>query len=40
MTEGKILIGMMDKYDNDLMSALGVKQREVFSHYRRAGEGY
>lgn len=29
MTEGKILIGMMDKYDNDLMSALGAKQREV-----------
>lgn len=29
MTEGKILIGMMDKYDNDLMSALGAKRREV-----------
>ena len=29
MTKGKILIGMMDKYDNDLMSALGAKQREV-----------
>lgn len=29
MTEGKILIGMMDRYDNDLMSALGAKQREV-----------
>ena len=29
ITEGKILIGMMDKYDNDLMSALGAKQREV-----------
>ena len=29
MTEGKILIGMMDKYDNDLMSTLGAKQREV-----------
>lgn len=29
ITEGKILIEMMDKYDNDLMSALGAKQREV-----------
>lgn len=29
ITEGKILIGMMDKYDNDLMSALGTKRREV-----------
>lgn len=29
MTAGKILIGMMDKYDNDLMSALGAKRREV-----------
>lgn len=29
MMEGKILIGMMDKYDNDLMSALGAKRREV-----------
>lgn len=29
MTEGKILIGMMDKYDNDLMSALGDKQKQI-----------
>lgn len=29
ITEGKILIEMMDKYDNDLMSALGAKRREV-----------
>lgn len=29
ITEGKILIGMMDKYDNDLMLALGSKRREV-----------
>lgn len=29
MTEGKILVGMMDKYDNDLMSALGAKQKGV-----------
>lgn len=29
VTEGKILIGMMDKYDNDLMSALGAKWKEV-----------
>lgn len=28
-TEGKILIGMMDKYDNDLMSALGAKRKEI-----------
>lgn len=28
-TEGKILIGMMDKYDNDLMSALGTKRKEI-----------
>lgn len=27
--EGKILIGMMDKYDNDLMSALGDKQKQI-----------
>lgn len=29
ITEGKILIGMMDKYDNDLMSALGDKQKQI-----------
>lgn len=29
ITEGKILIEMMDKYDNDLMSALGAKRKEV-----------
>ena len=29
ITEGKILIEMMDKYDNDLMLALGSKRREV-----------
>ena len=29
ITEGKILIEMMDKYDNDLMSALGTKRKEV-----------
>lgn len=28
-TEGKILIGMMDKYDNDLMSALGAKRKGI-----------
>lgn len=28
-TEDKILIGMMDKYDNDLMSALGAKRKEI-----------
>lgn len=28
-TEGKILIGMMDKYDNDLMPVLGAKRNEV-----------
>lgn len=29
MTEGKILIGMMDKYDNDLTTALGDKQKQI-----------
>lgn len=29
ITEGKILIGMMDKYNNDLMSALGDKQKQI-----------
>lgn len=29
ITEGKILIGMMDKYDNDLTTALGVKRKEI-----------
>lgn len=29
ITEGKILIEMMDKYDNDLMSALGDKRKEI-----------
>lgn len=29
VTEGKILIEMMDKYDNDLMSALATKRKEV-----------
>lgn len=29
ITEGKILTGMMDKYDNDLMSALGDKQKQI-----------
>lgn len=29
MTEGEILIGMMDKYDNDLMSALGDKRKQI-----------
>lgn len=29
ITEGKILIGMMDKYDNDLMSALGDKRKQI-----------
>lgn len=29
ITEGKILIGMMDKYDNDLTTALGDKQKQI-----------
>lgn len=29
MTEGRILIGMMDRYDGDLMSVSGAKRKEV-----------
>lgn len=29
ITEGKILIEMMDKYDNDLTTVLGVKRKEI-----------
>ena len=29
ITEGKILIGMMDKYDNDLTTVLGTKRKEI-----------
>lgn len=29
ITEGKVLIGMMDKYDNDLVTALGSKRKEI-----------